>query len=144
MRMARHVRDDGLVVIDDAYNANPESMSAALRALAGIDSARSPASGGDGRTVAVLGEMLELGAGSHEAHVEVGRLAAELGVDRVVAVGAGAAGIAEGAAERGTAVADVDEAVRELSAWLTPADVVLVKASRDVRLERVTQALLGG
>ena len=135
MRMARHVRDDGLVVIDDAYNANPESMAAALHALAGV---------GRDRMVAVLGEMLELGDGSHAAHVEVGRLAAELGVDRVFAVGAGAAGIAEGAGERGTAVADVDEAVRELSAWLTPADVVLVKASRGVRLERVTEALLGG
>ena len=135
MRMARHVRDDGLVVIDDAYNANPESMAAALHALAGI---------GASRTVAVLGEMLELGDGSHDSHVEVGRLAAELGVDRVVAVGDGAAGIAEGAGESGTAVADVDEAVRELSAWLTPADVVLVKASRSVRLERVTEALLGG
>ena len=135
MRMARHVRDDGLVVIDDAYNANPESMAAALHALAGV---------GRDRMVAVLGEMLELGDGSHAAHVEVGRLAAELGVDRVVAVGAGAAGIAEGAAERGTAVADVNEAVRVLSAWLTPADVVLVKASRGVRLERVTEALLGG
>jgi UDP-N-acetylmuramoyl-tripeptide--D-alanyl-D-alanine ligase len=135
MRMARHVRDDGLVVIDDAYNANPESMAAALDALAGV---------GRDRMVAVLGEMLELGDGSHAAHVEVGRLAAELGVDRVVAVGAGAAGIAEGAGERGTAVADVDEAVRELSAWLAPADVVLVKASRGVRLERVTEALLGG
>ncbi|MFZ0141662.1 MAG: UDP-N-acetylmuramoyl-tripeptide--D-alanyl-D-alanine ligase [Aeromicrobium sp.] len=135
MRMARHERDDGLVVIDDAYNANPESMAAALHALAGV---------GRDRMVAVLGEMLELGDGSHAAHVEVGRLAAELGVDRVVAVGAGAAGIAEGAAERGTAVADVNEAVRLLSAWLTPADVVLVKASRGVRLERVTEALLGG
>jgi UDP-N-acetylmuramoyl-tripeptide--D-alanyl-D-alanine ligase len=144
MRMARHERDDGLVVIDDAYNANPESMAAALHALAGVGSARSSASGGGDRTVAVLGEMLELGDGSHAAHVEVGRLAAELGVDRVVAVGAGAAGIAEGAGERGTAVADVDEAVRVLSAWLTPADVVLVKASRGVRLERVTEALLGG
>ena len=135
MRMARHVRDDGLVVIDDAYNANPESMAAALHALAGI---------GGSRTIAVLGEMLELGDGSHDSHVEVGRLAAELGVDRVVAVGDGAAGIAEGAGESGTAVADVDEAVQELSAWLTPADVVLVKASRSVRLERVTEALLGG
>jgi UDP-N-acetylmuramoyl-tripeptide--D-alanyl-D-alanine ligase len=135
MRMARHVRDDGLVVIDDAYNANPESMAAALHALAGV---------GQARKVAVLGEMLELGDDSHVAHVEVGRIAAELGVDRVVAVGAGAAGIAEGAGERGTTVDDVDEAVRVLSAWLTPADVVLVKASRGARLERVTDALLGG
>ena len=135
MRMERHVRDDGLVVINDAYNANPESMAAALRALAGI---------GDGRRVAVLGEMLELGDGSHASHVDLGRLAVELGVDRVVAVGTGAAGIAEGAGDLGTTVADVDEALRELSAWLTPADVVLVKASRGVRLERVTEALLGG
>jgi UDP-N-acetylmuramoyl-tripeptide--D-alanyl-D-alanine ligase len=135
MRMERHVRDDGLVVIDDAYNANPESMAAALRALAGL---------GGSRTVAVLGEMLELGDGSNDAHVEIGRLAAELGVDRVLAVGTGAAGIAQGAGARGTAVAGVDEALRELSAWLTPADVVLVKASRGVRLERVTEGLLGG
>lgn len=135
MRMERHVRDDGLVVIDDAYNANPESMAAALHALAGV---------GGHRTIAVLGEMLELGDGSHDAHVEVGRLAAELGVDRVVAVGSGAAGIAEGAGDLGTAVADVDEALGELSAWLAPTDVVLVKASRGVRLERVTEALLGG
>jgi UDP-N-acetylmuramoyl-tripeptide--D-alanyl-D-alanine ligase len=134
MRMARHVRKDGVVVIDDAYNANPESMAAALRALAGV---------GGSRTVAVLGEMLELGDGSHDAHVEVGRLAAELDVDRVVAVGSGAAGIAEGAGERAEAVDDVDDAVRVLSAWLTPSDVVLVKASRSVRLERVTEALLG-
>jgi UDP-N-acetylmuramoyl-tripeptide--D-alanyl-D-alanine ligase len=128
------VRDDGLVVIDDAYNANPESMSAALHALAGI---------GEARRVAVLGEVLELGDGSHDAHVDVGRLAAELGVDLVVAVGAGAAGIAKGAGERAMAVDDVDDAVRVLSAWLTPADVVLVKASRGIRLERVTEALLG-
>jgi UDP-N-acetylmuramoyl-tripeptide--D-alanyl-D-alanine ligase len=121
-------------VIDDAYNASPESMAAALHALAGV---------GEARRVAVLGEMLELGDGSHDAHVEVGHLAAELGVDLVVAVGTGAAGIAEGAGERATAVDDVDHAVRVLSAWLTPADVVLVKASRGVRLERVTEALLG-
>jgi UDP-N-acetylmuramoyl-tripeptide--D-alanyl-D-alanine ligase len=135
MRMERHVRADGLVVIDDAYNANPESMAAALRALAVF---------GGSRTVAVLGEMLELGDGGPDAHLEVGRLAAELGIDRVLAVGAGAAGIAQGAGDRGTGVADVDEALRELSAWLTPADVVLVKASRSVRLERVTEALLDG
>jgi UDP-N-acetylmuramoyl-tripeptide--D-alanyl-D-alanine ligase len=134
MRMARHVRDDGLVVIDDAYNANPESVAAALHALVGI---------GEARRVAVLGEMLELGDGSHDAHVEVGRLATELGVDLVVVVGAGAAGIAEGAGDRATVVDDVDDAVRMLSAWLTPSDVVLVKASRGVRLERVTEALLG-
>jgi UDP-N-acetylmuramoyl-tripeptide--D-alanyl-D-alanine ligase len=134
MRMARHVRDDGLVVIDDAYNANPESMAAALQALVALD--------GDVR-VAVLGEMLELGEDSRLQHVEIGRLAAELGVDRVVAVGDGAAGIAEGAGERALLVADADEAIHLLTAWLSPTDVVLVKASRSVRLEQVTEALLG-
>jgi UDP-N-acetylmuramoyl-tripeptide--D-alanyl-D-alanine ligase len=133
MRMARHVRDDGLVVVDDSYNANPESVAAALDALVTL---------GGRRTVAVLGEMLEQGDDSHQRHVEVGQRAATLGVDLVVVVGAGAAGIAEGAGERGTVVADVDEAVRVLSAWLAPTDVVLVKASRSVGLERVTEALL--
>ena len=135
MRMSRQVRDDGLVVIDDAYNANPESVRAALDALVALPGER---------TVAVLGEMLEMGDESHLRHVEVGEHAAALGVDRVIAVGPGAAGIAEGAGERGTAVADVGEALRVLSAWLTPTDVVLVKASRGVRLERVSEALLGG
>ncbi|TXL62835.1 UDP-N-acetylmuramoyl-tripeptide--D-alanyl-D-alanine ligase [Aeromicrobium terrae] len=135
MRMARHVRSDGLVVIDDAYNANPESMAAALQTL--------PSLGGH-RTIAVLGEMLELGPDSADQHRAVGRLAADLGIDLVLAVGPGAAGIAEGAGERGRAVADVSEAVSALSAWLAPDDVVLVKASRGARLERVTEALLEG
>jgi UDP-N-acetylmuramoyl-tripeptide--D-alanyl-D-alanine ligase len=135
MRMARHVRADGLVVIDDAYNANPESMAAALRTLPSL---------GGARTVAVLGEMLELGPDSAAQHQGVGRLADELGIDLVLAVGPGAAGIAEGAGERGRAVADVSEAVSVLSAWLAPDDVVLVKASRGARLERVTEALLEG
>ena len=135
MRMERHVRSDGVVVVNDAYNANPESMAAALRAIAAV--------GGD-RAVAVLGEMLELGDGSHEAHVEVGRLAAELGYSRVVVVGEGARGIAEGAGDIAVAVDDVDVAVRTLSASLSGHEVVLVKASRGGRLERVADALLQG
>ncbi len=133
MRMERHVRADGLVVINDAYNANPESMAAALRAVAGI--AR-------GRAVAVLGEMLELGDGSAEAHRSIGRLAAELGFVRVMVIGEGARPIAEGAGAIAEIVADVDSAVSTLSASLHPDDVVLVKASRGGRLERVVQALL--
>jgi UDP-N-acetylmuramoyl-tripeptide--D-alanyl-D-alanine ligase len=135
MRMERHVRPDGVVVLNDAYNANPESMAAALRAVAAI---------GGGRAVAVLGEMLELGADSHEAHVQVGRLAAELGFRRVVVVGDGAQGIAEGAGEIAVSVDDVDVAVRTLSASLSGDEVVLVKASRGGRLERVANALLQG
>jgi UDP-N-acetylmuramoyl-tripeptide--D-alanyl-D-alanine ligase len=135
MRMERRVRDDGLVVVNDAYNANPESMEAALRAIAAI---------GDGRAIAVLGEMLELGDDSVDSHVRIGRLAAELGFVRVVAVGEGARGIAVGAGGLGELVADVDEATLTLSASLSGDEVVLVKASRGGRLERVAHALLQG
>ena len=133
MRMERHRRADGVLVVNDAYNANPESMTAALEAIAEL-----PA----GRRVAVLGEMLELGDLGPQAHHDVGRLAAVVGFDRVVAIGPGAAAIAEGAGAVGEAVPDVDVAVRTLSAWLTDGDVVLVKASRGCRLERVVDALL--
>ncbi len=135
MRMERHVRADGVVVVNDAYNANPESMAAALRAVAAI---------GAGRAVAVLGEMLELGADSHDAHVEVGRLAAELGFTTIVVVGQGARGIAEGAGDIAVSVDDVDVAVHTLSASLSGDEVILVKASRGGRLERVADALLQG
>ncbi len=134
MRMERHVRPDGVVVINDAYNANPESMEAALRAVAAL---------GNGRAIAVLGEMLELGESGHEAHLEVGRLSAELGFARVMAVGAGAAAIAIGAGSVGEVADDADAAIDLLSASLRPGDVVVVKASRGGRLERVAHALLG-
>ncbi len=133
MRMARTTRDDGLLVVNDAYNANPESMAAALRAVAGLDRRRH---------VAVLGEMLELGAVSTRAHTDIGRLARDLGYDRVVVVGAGAAAIADGAGDIASVVADVDVAVDTLSAWLTSDDVVGVIASRGCRLERVADGLL--
>ena len=133
MRMERHVRADGLVVVDDTYNANPESMAAALHAVASI---------ADGRGVAVLGQMLELGPDSEQAHVEVGRLAADLGFSRVVAVGEGARGIAAGAGSIAEVVPDVDVAIHTLTASLSGDEVVLVKASRDERLERVARALL--
>lgn len=131
-RMARHVTDDGVVVVDDAYNANPESMAAAIRWLAG---AAGP------RGVAVLGAMLELGPESAELHRRVGELAQESGLRSVVAVGEDAAPIAAGAGGIGVTVADVTEAVEHLRASLRPDDVVLVKASRGGRLERVVDAL---
>jgi len=133
MRMERHVRADGVVVVNDAYNANPESMTAALEAIAELPARR---------RVAVLGEMLELGELSAAAHHDVGRLASVLGFDRVIAVGEGAAAIADGAGDVGELVPDVDVAVSTLSAWLTGSDVVLVKASRGCRLERVVAGLL--
>jgi UDP-N-acetylmuramoyl-tripeptide--D-alanyl-D-alanine ligase len=131
-RMARHEVDGGVVVVDDAYNANPESMAAALTWLAEAAGARG---------VAVLGPMLELGADSVALHRRVGRLAAEAGLGAVVAVGVQALPIAEGAGSIGTAVADVTAAVEHLRGSLRPGAVVLVKASRGCRLERVVDAL---
>ncbi|WP_310962976.1 UDP-N-acetylmuramoyl-tripeptide--D-alanyl-D-alanine ligase [Nocardioides terrisoli] len=132
-RMEMHERADGLVVVNDAYNANPDSMRAALETLAelGRRSGR--------RTVAVLGEMLELGEESGAAHADIGRLVDELDIDEVVAVGAGAASI------RGATTRQV-ESVEQAIAWLRHnvqrTDVVLVKASRGARLERVADSLL--
>ena len=133
LRLQRHVRPDGVTVIDDSYNANPESMRAGLDALAAVEA---------GRRIAVLGEMRELGDGSEAAHVDVGAHAARRGIDRVLVVGEEARGLAVGAGDIATVVPDVDAGVTDLRAWLRPGDVVLVKASRGVRLERVTAALL--
>ena len=131
-RMARHVTEDGVVVVDDAYNANPESMAAAVTWLAETAGQRG---------VAVLGAMLELGDESAELHRRVGELARRSGLRSVVVVGADAAPIAAGAGDIAVVVADVTEAVEHLRASLHPEDVVLVKASRGGRLERVVDAL---
>jgi len=137
-RMEVTDRDDGVRIVNDAYNANPESMAAALHALAAM---------GDGRrTWAVLGEMGELGDHAPEAHAAVGRLSAELGVSRVVTVGRGAERIGS-AASAGTSVDsvdDVEEAVSLLRRELRADDIVLVKASRAAGLERVAVALTVG
>ncbi|MEH0842429.1 UDP-N-acetylmuramoyl-tripeptide--D-alanyl-D-alanine ligase [Micromonospora sp. CPCC 205711] len=127
-RMDVFDRPDGVTVIDDSYNANPASMAVALRALVGMRRG--------GRTFAALGYMAELGAFEDEGHREVGRLAAELGVDRLLVVGEPAAPMHEGA----TAVSDwgggsvllTDQAaaVEVLRSELRPGDVVLVKGSR--------------
>ena len=137
-RMQVTQRADGLVVIDDAYNANPDSVRAALRALTGMR--------GTGRLWAVLGPMRELGDDSDELHAEVGRDAAALGIDELVVVGPDAAGIGEGAAGDGSMhVRDVPDAHSAVSALLVdvkPDDVVLVKASNSEQLWRVADGLL--
>ncbi|MFD6135950.1 UDP-N-acetylmuramoyl-tripeptide--D-alanyl-D-alanine ligase, partial [Isoptericola sp. NPDC060257] len=94
-RMAVTERPDGVTVVDDAYNANPDSMRAALRALAVM-------AGRTRRSVAVLGEMLELGDGSRAAHDEIGRLVVRLNVKLLVVVGDGAYHIHEGAMQEGS------------------------------------------
>ena len=140
-RMEVTDRPDGVTVVNDSYNANPESVRAAIEALAAMSAGR--------RAWAVIGEMLELGAASTARHEEVGRLARGSGVARVVAVGEGARGVHTGALAAGAAdgeesllVPDVDAAVALLEAQLRPGDVVLVKASRGAGLDRVAAALL--
>lgn len=130
-RMEITERSDGVLVINDAYNANPESMRAALRALAGIGRGRA------GRTWAVLGGMAELGAATVAEHDAVGRAALELGISRLVAVGEPARAINHGSRW----VPDADAAIALLCKEIQPGDVVLVKASRAIGLERVALEL---
>jgi UDP-N-acetylmuramoyl-tripeptide--D-alanyl-D-alanine ligase len=142
-RMGVSTRSDGVVVIDDAYNANPESVRAGLKALATLARARPGA-----RSWAVLGPMAELGDRSALEHDAIGRLVVRLRIDRLVAVGTGAALIHAGAGHEGSGgqetalVADPDEAIALLRDALRPGDVVLVKASNSVGLRRVARALL--
>ncbi|NBE83754.1 UDP-N-acetylmuramoyl-tripeptide--D-alanyl-D-alanine ligase [Micromonospora rubida] len=127
-RMDVFERPDGVTVIDDSYNANPASMAVALRALAGMR--------GGGRTLAVLGYMAELGPYERDGHLEVGRLTAGLGVDRLLVVGEPAAPIHEGATAvedwggESVLLTDQAAAVEVLRGELRPGDVVLVKGSR--------------
>jgi UDP-N-acetylmuramoyl-tripeptide--D-alanyl-D-alanine ligase len=126
---------DGVLVIDDCYNANPMSVAAGLEDLAHTARARG------GRSVAVLGDMLELGAGEREAHVAAGRQAAEADVDVLVTVGPRAAAMVDPFGGESYAVADAAEATALLPEVLQPGDTVLVKASRGVGLEVVVEAL---
>ena len=141
-RMEVTERSDGVTIVNDAYNANPDSMRAALKALAGM------AQGGRRRTWAVLGAMAELGPDAPELHQAIGRLAVRLNIARLVVVGPDAAQLHAGAVlegswgEESVHVPDVDAAVSLLHAELKPGDVVLVKASRSQAFERVAEALL--
>jgi UDP-N-acetylmuramoyl-tripeptide--D-alanyl-D-alanine ligase len=143
-RMEVVERPDGVTVVNDAYNANPDSMRAALRALVAM-------CGQGGRTWAVLGEMAELGGESLTEHDAVGRLAVRLNVSKLVTVGGQAAVWMDMGAknegswgEESVHVSDAETAIDLLRDQLRPGDVVLVKASRAVGLERVAQALVEG
>ncbi|MFJ6698670.1 UDP-N-acetylmuramoyl-tripeptide--D-alanyl-D-alanine ligase [Streptomyces sp. NPDC091272] len=140
-RMEVTERPDGVTVVNDAYNANPESMRAALRALVSMGKGR--------RTWAVLGQMAELGDTSLVEHDAVGRLAVRLNVSKLVAVGGREASWLQLGAynegswgEESVHVSDTQAAIDLLRGELRPGDVVLVKASRSVGLESVAQALL--
>ncbi len=127
----------GVMVLDDTYNANADSMRAALETLRELHCRA--------RRVAVLGDMAELGAHSEAAHAEVGRCAAETGVDHLFAVGRYAGVMGEAARGAGlagvTEVGEVEAAAGEVRGFVRPDDLVLLKASRATRLERVGQAL---
>lgn len=140
MRM-QAVEAGGVLVLNDAYNASPASMEAALRTLAAIRAERG------GRACAVLGDMLELGPFAPQAHRRLGQQAAREGVDLLVTVGEMAEQVAAGALEGGldpariVKASDVGDAEAHLRGWAVPGDVVLVKASRAVGLERLVAAL---
>ncbi|MGY0487047.1 UDP-N-acetylmuramoyl-tripeptide--D-alanyl-D-alanine ligase [Streptomyces sp. WG-D5] len=140
-RMEVTERPDGVTIVNDAYNANPESMRAALRALVAMGKGR--------RTWAVLGQMAELGDEALTEHDAVGRLAVRLNVSKLVAVGGREASWLQLGAynegswgEESVHVSDAQAAIDLLRSELRPGDVVLVKASRSVGLESVAQALL--
>ncbi len=143
-RMEVHQRADGVTIVNDAYNANPDSMRAALNALAAMASRRDTTP----RTWAVLGEMRELGPTSDEEHTRVGRLAARIGVSRLVVVGPEAEPILAGATREGAAadrlsyVPDGEAALALLRADIRPFDIVLVKASRAAGLEFIAERLI--
>jgi UDP-N-acetylmuramoyl-tripeptide--D-alanyl-D-alanine ligase len=125
-----------VTLVDDTYNASPRSVVAALDLLAGLP----------GRRGAVLGEMLELGDAGAEGHRAVGEAAART-VDWLVVVGQGAAGIAEGALAAGmepariVRVRDAETALETIPPRLRDGDVILLKASRGIALERVVDGL---
>jgi len=144
-RMEVVERADGVTLVNDAYNANPDSMRAALTALERMGEGR--------RTWAVLGTMLELGDESDALHAEVGAEVVARGVDELVVVGPAAAALAAGARDAGTAsgvtgtrvreVPDADRAEALLDAELAPGDVVLFKSSRDAGLRLLGDRLAG-
>lgn len=138
-RMETFTTSDGVRVLNDAYNANPESMSAALRTARWM--------AGEGRLVAVLGAMAELGPITLHEHERVGELAARIRVDRLIAVGPSArsiatAGVREGVEPESVACYDdAEEALADVRRWTRPGDLILFKGSRVAGLERLAEAL---
>ena len=125
----------GVQFLDDSYNANPDSMKAALRTLVELDA--------DGKRIAVLGEMRELGDQSERGHREVGETAAVLKIDQLIAIGDIAAAIADAAGQAGlrktTIVKSTSEAAEVLGEIAVPGDLVLIKGSRAARTEEVIE-----
>jgi len=129
-----------LKIINDVYNANPQSMEAALNVLCDI--------AGNQRKIAVLGDMLELGDWSQDAHLQIGKYAASKGVDKIITVGEKSLAIAKGAAEKGFSPSDIfsfgnnADAVSFLLNFVRKDDVILVKGSRGMKMEEIVNALM--
>jgi len=139
----------GGVLINDSYNANPQSMEVALRVLAAGERAAASGRAANGvQRIAVLGDMGELGDSGAEAHRETGRLAAQLGIDHVFAIGERAELVAEGARSEGMqpghvhVARDWKEASEAVRARLGGRDRVLIKGSRSMHMERIVEALV--
>jgi UDP-N-acetylmuramoyl-tripeptide--D-alanyl-D-alanine ligase len=131
---------NGVRVLDDAYNANADSMLAALQTLQDVPC--------KGRRIAVLGDMAELGTHAEAAHMEVGRRAAESGVSQLFVVGKMAAVVGRAARDAGLTrvfeFLDVESAASAVKGFVKSGDVLLLKASRAARLERISEMLRGG
>ena len=132
-RLQRRALASGGAVIDDTYNANPESMKAAIRVLAAER----------GRRVFVMGDMGELGAGARELHAEVGAFARSSGLDALFALGADSAAAAEAFGPGGRHFPDVEELLEAARAEAAAGTTLLVKGSRFMKMERVADALAG-
>lgn len=132
------IRTDKIIVLNDCYNASPASIEAAVRVLCGLESARK---------VAILGDMKELGDFAPAAHGKVGKKVAGLGVNCVIAIGDNAKFVCKGAKEGGIAEENIhcfktrQQAIDALPQLILPGDAILVKASRAMQLEYVTEAL---
>ncbi|GAB3822167.1 UDP-N-acetylmuramoyl-tripeptide--D-alanyl-D-alanine ligase [Tessaracoccus terricola] len=142
-RMELQRRADGVLVLNDSYNANPDSVAAALRTaveLGQYQRAENPGA----RVVAVLGDMLELGPLAEELHTTIGRLAVDLEVDELIAVGEYAELLVAAAGADGLNARAMTRDEVAASLQLSPGDVVLVKGSRGIGLEKVAEELIGG
>ena len=142
-RMAQRKLANGAVVIDDSYNANPDSLRVALESLARL------AKGAVGRSIAVVGDMGELGQSAESAHRSAGTWVAELGIDFLFAFGSRAEQVADAARSAGMPAAQIhtgsehESVAAEILEELAPADWVLVKGSRAMHMEKIVAALTG-
>ena len=147
LRMETRLRDDQVLVVNDAYNANPDSMRAALESTAELGRTRQRMYG-QARTWAVLGDMLELGDSAAAEHASLGGYVADLGFHQLIAVGSYAEDVAAGARAAGLDAAaveaypDKEQAGASVRAGLQAGDTVLVKASRGIALETVAEEIL--